>query len=202
MKKVFINLSMLFAAAAMIVSLVQCHNASEDKAGQKDATSKVEKKDSKTLPNYRYVDSDSVLAKYNLAKDYNEEMLRMQSNLESTMKQRESSLNNFLGQMKQKMQNSGYLSEQAYNADQQKAAQMQNNAQTELAKMQNSMAQSAADAQKIIEDSVQSFIKDYNAKHGYDAIFYKNATMYIDPALDITDEVVEGLNARYNKVKK
>lgn len=37
---------------------------------------------------------------------------------------------------------------------------------------------------------------------GYDAILFKAATLYINPALDITNEVVEGLNARYNKVKK
>ena len=37
--------------------------------------------------------------------------------------------------------------------------------------------------------------------HTYDAIFFKNATLYINPNLDITDEIVEGLNARYNKKK-
>lgn len=30
----------------------------------------------------------------------------------------------------------------------------------------------------------------------------KAATLYINPALDVTDEVVKGLNERYNKVKK
>lgn len=203
MKKVVKNCGLLLAASSLIFGGVQCNNAAENKTDLKNAsTSHNEKKGNQNLPNYRYVDSDSVLAKYNLAKDYNEEMLRMQNNLEGTMKQRESALNNFVGQMQQKMKTNQYLTEQAYNADQQKAAQMQNNAQNELAKMQNNMAQSAADAQKIIEDSVQSFIKSYNKKHGYDAIFYKNATMYIDPTLDITKEIIEGLNERYNKVKK
>jgi outer membrane protein len=64
------------------------------------------------------------------------------------------------------------------------------------------MQQQYMEAQKIVNDSIQKFIEVYNAQHGYDAILLKAATLYIDPALDITDEVVEGLNARYNKVKK
>ena len=57
-------------------------------------------------------------------------------------------------------------------------------------------------AQRTVNDSIQAFIKDYNKTRGYDAILYKNATLYINPDLDITSEVLEGLNARYNKVKK
>ena len=57
-------------------------------------------------------------------------------------------------------------------------------------------------AQKTVNDSIKAFIEDYNKSRGYDAILFKGATLYINPALDITDEVVEGLNARYNKVKK
>ena len=53
-----------------------------------------------------------------------------------------------------------------------------------------------------LNDSIDSYIKDYNAKHGYDAILFKNAGVYFNPALDITNEVIEGLNARYNKVEK
>ena len=51
------------------------------KAGDKKKTVKTES--SAGLPNYRYVDLDTVLSRYNLAKDYNEEMLRMQNNMES-----------------------------------------------------------------------------------------------------------------------
>ena len=62
--------------------------------------------------------------------------------------------------------------------------------------------QSKMEAQKTVNDSISSFIKEYNKKYGYDAILLKGATLYIDPRLDITDDVIKGLNARYNKVKK
>ena len=79
---------------------------------------------------------------------------------------------------------------------------MQANAQRSVASLQSNFENAAMNAQKTVNDSVQAFIKEYNAKKKYDAIFFKAATLFISPELDITAEVVEGLNARYNKVKK
>ncbi len=104
--------------------------------------------------------------------------------------------------MQKKMQNNGYLSEESYKADQDKINNMQANAQRSVATLQSNFENAAMTAQKTVNDSIEAFIKDYNAKKGYDAILFKAATLYINPDLDITSEVVEGLNARYNKVKK
>ena len=71
-----------------------------------------------------------------------------------------------------------------------------------LATLERNAQQELLQQQMQLNDSIDSFIKDYNAKHGYDAILFKNAGVYFNPALDITNEVIEGLNARYNKVEK
>ena len=170
------------------------------KAGDKKKTVKTES--SAGLPNYRYVDLDTVLSRYNLAKDYNEEMLRMQNNMESALKRHESNIQGFANSMQKKMQNNGYLSEASYKQDEQTMANMQNEAQKNMATLQSNLEQASMQAQKTVNDSIEAFIKEYNKTRGYDAILFKAATLYIDPALDITNEVVEGLNARYNKVKK
>lgn len=169
-----------------------------------DAPVKTETKADKKadLPNYRYVDMDSISLNYNLAKDYTEEMIRMQSNMENEAKRHESSIQSFATSMQNKMQNNGYLSKESYDADQTKLNNMQATAQRAMATLQSNFENSALNSQKTVNDSIQAFIKDYNAKKGYDAIFIKATTLYIDPALDITNEVIEGLNKRYNKVKK
>ena len=142
MKKTLLKIGGVIMTLAFAFIAVQCADKNEkENAGKKVAVA--EKKEA-VLPNYRYVDGDSVLAAYILAKDYNEEMLRMQTN------------------------------------------------------MQNA----AMEAQKIVNDSITSYINEYNKKYGYDAIFFKAATLYIDDRLDITDDVIKGLNARYNKEKK
>lgn len=200
MKSQLLRISSLTLAAGIALSLASCGGNDTQAPSKTQAAAAAAAPG--TLPNYRYVDLDSVLLKYNLSKDYNEEMMRMQSNMENEVKRHESSIQSFATSMQQKMQNNGYLSEESYKADQQKIANMQNTAQRSVATLQSNFENAAMTAQKTVNDSIEAFIKDYNAKHGYDAIFFKNATLYINPALDITDEVVEGLNARYNKVKK
>ena len=201
MKKVIFKItSLLFVCGAMLTT-VQCSD-NVSKEANDSLAGKVATEEAEALPNYRYVDMDSVLRAYNLSKDYSEEMLRMQTNFESTVRQRENSIQNFAGQVQQKIQNNVYLSEASFKQDEQKINQMQTSAQNELAKMQANMQNAAMEAQKILNDSIASFINDYYAAYGYDAIIYKDATLYIDPKLDITDEVIAGLNARYNKIKK
>lgn len=194
--------SLIVASFALLAFVATACGSDDAKKEAPAAKAKTEKKSDANLPNYRYVDLDSVLSKYNLAKDYNEEMIRMQTNMESAAKRHENKIQNFASTMQNKMQNNGYLSEASYRQDEQTINNMQSEAQRNLATLQNNFQTAAAQAQMAVIDSITAFIKDYNKTRGYDAIFQKASTLYINPDLDITDEVVEGLNARYNKVKK
>ena len=57
--------------------------------------------------------------------------------------------------------------------------------------------QQMAAKQKALMDSINNFIIDFNKERKYDAILFRDAGLYFNPALDITAEVVDGLNARY-----
>lgn len=200
MKKFRFSVAALAVAALLAAGVSSCADNKKE-APKAPAKAKTEKS-AAILPNYRYVDLDTILSRYNLAKDYNEEMLRMQTNAESQMKQHQNKLQEFGSKMQNKMQNNGYLSEASYKQDEQTFVNMQNNAQRSMQSLQTKIATAADQAQQTINDSINAFIADYNKTRGYDAILFKAATLYINPELDITDEVVEGLNARYNKVKK
>lgn len=106
------------------------------------------------------------------------------------------------GKYQQKYQNNGYSSQEEFERDQKSLANAQNSAQKEAAQLQENYGKQVDQMQKNVRDSITTYIKIYNEKHGYDAIFMKDATLYIDPALDITDDIVKGLNERYNKIKK
>lgn len=190
-----------FAVALSLVAFSSCGQAEKDKAPQKSAAAAAAK--AGALPNFRYVDLDTLMTRYNLAKDFNEEMLRMQNNLDNTARQKEASLRNYAAGVQKKYQNNTYLTEaeqQAVQAEQQKMANMEESARRDLASLQQNLQNVALRQQATLSDSINSFIEGYNAKKGYDAILFKGAGLYFNPALDITDEVVEGLNARYNKV--
>lgn len=193
------NLLAVLSLACLVLAGACSDSAADKKA---DAKSAAKPASVQTLPNYRYVDIDTVLSKYKLAIDYSEEMLRMQNTLENEAKRHENSIKAFANTMQNKYQNNQYTSEQAFNSDQTKLQQMQANASSAMEKLQRSNMEAAAAADKVLQDSIHAFIERYNAKHHYDAIFNKGATLYINPALDITEEVVEGLNAGYTKLTK
>ena len=197
-KKLYTVLGIALALAAGS-SLASCDGSKDESAAP---AKMVAVADSLALPNYRYVDMDTLLTRYILAKDYNEEMIRMQNNLEAETKKHQTSLQSLASQIQNKVQNNSYLSQESFDTDQQKLASMQSNAERSVGMMQQKYAEAAAKAQQAVADSVTAFIEKYNKKHGYDAIFNKAAALHFNPALDITDEIVEGLNAEYNKVKK
>ncbi len=199
MKKNLYTVLGMALALAIGSGVASCGDSKEVKAAPAKKTAVA---DSVALPNYRYVDMDTLLTKYILAKDYNEEMIRMQENLESETKRHQTSLQSLATQIQNKVQNNSYLSQESFDTDQQKLASMQSNAERSVGMMQQKYAEAAAKAQQAVADSVTAFIELYNKKHGYDAIFNKAAALHFNPALDITDEIVEGLNARYNKIKK
>lgn len=199
MNKTYKTFACMALAVLSLTTVASCGGTDTAKTPAKAKTTATSKEN---LPNYRYVDLDTVLSRYNLAKDYSEEMIRMQSNYESAAKSHQTKLQNFASNVQNKMQNNGYLSEASYKQDEQTYANMQNEAQRSMANLQSNIEQAAMKGQQAVNDSIKAFIAEYNKTRGYDAILIKNATLYINPALDITDEVVEGLNARYNKVKK
>lgn len=189
----------VMAAVAMCFSVVSCGGGNAEATKSKAKAKKTAS--AEALPNYRYVDLDTLLAKYNLAKDYNEEIMRMQSNMEAEMKRHENSLNSLGTQIQNKVQNNTYLTQESYEADQRKFAALQQNAQKTAGTLQQTFAQKAEQAQKTVNDSITAYIERYNKKHGYDAIFFKAAALHFNEDLDITMEIVEGLNAQYNKKK-
>lgn len=194
-----------FVALATIFVASSCSNSDSNAGADKTvATTDSSKSTTAAAPsiNIRYIDEDSVSANYNLAKDFKEASIRAFSRLESAQQSKAKEIQSFGAQIEQKARSNGYLSEQSYQGDMAKLNKMQEQAQTYLANMQRNTEMELAQQQQQLNDSLQAFIKDYNKQKGYDAILFKSAGVYFNPSLDITKEVIDGLNARYNKVQK
>lgn len=150
--------------------------------------------------NIRYIDADSIAAHYNLAKDFNEAQLRSISKIDNAQRSRGAELQKLANSIQQKMNNNGYLSQASYEEDVKNLNKKQTDAENYIASLQREAQQEMLQQQMQLTDSIESFIKAYNATKHYDAILYRAAGVYFSPELDITDEVIKGLNARYNKV--
>ncbi len=192
--------SAIFAIIALAASTIAACSGNADEAADNKAAATAEKTETKSLPNIRYIDGDSVSAHYNLAKDFKEASLRAISKIDNARNAKGNEIQKFGASIEQKMRSNGYLSEESYNADMAKYNKMQQDAAVYIDNLQRTTEQELAQQQLQLNDSVENFIKQYNKTKGYDAILFKAAGVYFNPDLDITKEIIDGLNARYNKV--
>ncbi|WP_289746369.1 OmpH family outer membrane protein [Paramuribaculum intestinale] len=194
MKKTALPLAIFMSLAA-----ASCANQNADQAATAaDSTAE----DKAPSMNIRFIDADSITTHYNLAKDFKDIAIRAISKLENAQQNKGAEIQRFAAQIEQKYRSNGYLSQASYEADMNKLNKMQQDAQNYLANLQNTTDQEMAEQRQQLNDSIENYIKIYNAGKGYDAILYRHSGVYFNPDLDITNEIIEGLNARYNKVEK
>lgn len=193
----FLNRCAFVALATLALTACSGHQGKqESKAAGTGADSAA------TLAGIRYIDADSLASQYNLAKDLNEAFLRSQENFENVGKQRAKEIENMERTINSKAQNNQYLNQQAYEADMKKYQQMAQAAQKQMADMEAKIQDEQLQNIIQLNDSIDNYLKILCKEKGYQVVLKKDATFYIDPKYDITDEVVKGLNARYVKVKK
>ncbi len=196
----YFNIFAKYSLAMFAIALMTACSGNNDSTKENSASAKLVKADGSALT-VRYIDKDSLLRNYSLAKDLNEASLRLSNKLEAAQRQKGAEIQKFAATVQNKYQSNGYLSEASFNADQQKLQKMQMEAESYMASLQRSAQNELLQNQIQLNDSVENFLKEYNKEKGYDIILDKAATFIINPAFDITDEIIKGLNARYNKVE-
>lgn len=191
-----------YAAAALAAVMISACSGNEKKADAEQTekkTVKVESESFEPTTNIRYYNMDSVMANYELVKTFNEANLRTMTELQNAQRSREGELNRLAASIQQKMQNNGYLSEASYNADVAELNKKQQAAQNYLGSLQQRAQEDALRQQEEFIDSLNNFLAEYNKTRHYDAILLYAPGELFNPALDITNDIIEGLNAKYKK---
>lgn len=190
-------------ALALVLAAASCSDKKEAPAADnQEPVNKTAKADSDTFApttNIRYYNMDSVMANYDLVKTFNETNLRTMTELQNAQRSREGELNRLASSIQQKMQNNGYLSEASYNADMAELNKKQQAAQNYLGSLQARAQEEALRQQEEFIDSLNNFLAEYNKTRHYDAIILYAPGELFNPALDITGDIIEGLNAQYKK---
>ncbi|MBQ7941839.1 MAG: OmpH family outer membrane protein [Muribaculaceae bacterium] len=191
------GLVLVFMSIAMMAS---CAGNKEENKGAGTAAVATETETSQMV--IRYIDEDSLLAQYNLAKDINEAMLRRSNQFDSEQQRRARDIQKLAADIENKYKSNGYLTEESFNADQNKLAKMQSDAENYLARLQRDIQSEMQQNSIQLNDSINNYLKAYCKEKGFNVVLRKTATFYMDAKYDVTQDVVEGLNKRYNKVEK
>jgi len=149
-----------------------------------------------------YIDVDSLLANYTFYQDLAEEMTRKEENYRLALTEEANKWQKDVEDHQKKIANSVYSSVERAQSEENRLAKRQQALQEKSDKYtQELLAERDANSQKISE-TVDNFVREYNKTHGYNMIISKASLLYADEGLNITAEILDGLNAAYNQPNK
>jgi len=151
-----------------------------------------------------YVNSDTLLANYNLVKQMRDELEKSSVQYENELQNKQSAFEKdaayFQDQVNKKTISEASAQEvySSLMAEQQKLYELREKYSTELAKKEFDMNQ-------LLLDSLNNFLDRYNKKTKFDYIFSYNkggSILTANDSLDLTDEVLQLLNEEFETNKK
>lgn len=181
-------------AAVALAGLNSC-----DKSPKAEETPAAESKAPAELK-IAYVEVDSLMTQYEYCKEYSLILEKKSQNIQATLQQKGQALQSAATNFQQKLQQNAYTREQA---EQIQAGLQKQNADLE-ALQQRLGAEFQEETNKFnaaLHDSLQHFISKYNKDKKYTMILSKSGDniLYADKGIDITNEVIAGLNKAYKK---
>ena len=187
----------IFSALAIAAMMASCNNQSPKMDDQPATVSGDGLK-------IAFVEVDSLMTQYDFAKDYSVTLQKKSNNARNTLNQKGNALQAAVANFQQKVNNNGFQSrEQA--ASQQAAIENQQRSLQELqARLENELATETAKFNEALRDSLQNFLKAYNKDKKFDLILSKagDNILIANKSLDITQDVINGLNKRYKPSAK
>ena len=193
MKKILFTISV---AAMLGLGMTSCNNQPQKNDTQKEAKGTIA--DSNADMKIAYVEVDTIMSKYQYWKDVMKLMQGKQANIQKTLQGKQQSLQQAAANFQQGIQSNKYSQAQA----QQIQANLQQQAQEGDALQQRLGSEYQKEVEKYntaLSDSIHHFLAEYNKDKKFSLILAKQGDniLYASNALDITDQVVAGLNKRY-----
>ncbi len=188
------------AAAALVSTFVL------DSAKSKKCTEPVAENTTENTSGIAYFNLDEVVAGYQMAIDLQQNFEKKASGINDDVIRRRSKLENEDKDLADKL-NKGLITrsvaEIKYNDLQKKVTDFQQFGQQK----QNELAEEQQVILNNIANSITEYVKKYNAAHHFDLILSTQGNLLSSPVVDaaqslnITNELIEGLNAEYQNSK-
>ncbi len=196
MKKI---IATVLCASAFVLTFTQCANTPQQ-------TTTVESHvlcDSTPSLKIAYVDIDTLLTSYKLWIQLNEEMIRKEENVRATLNEKAKSLQSDFEEFERKLNNNAFATRERAESEQNRILKKRQDLEDLQERLSNELAIENNKNNVIFRDSINAYIKAYNKVKGYNVILSRigDNILYIDTDMNITHEIIEGLNARYDASK-
>ena len=195
------NLIILGAAALMAIAVSCNQNKAAAPAGAA-ASDRVA-----VAGSIVYFNMDKVMEGYDMANDLNSVFETKTSGIQSEIDRRGKKLEKDASDFQSKV-DKGLLTQSVAQAQYAKLEEQQQNYQQYVVNKQQEMAEEQQVMMNQIANAISEFVQEYNAEHGYAMILatagniLSTPVVTADPKLDITEDLLAGLNAAYIKTKE
>ena len=150
-----------------------------------------------------YVDLDRILMEYDMANDLRSVVETKVQNIQAEVTRRGQKLEKEVASFQEKIEK-GLLTRSVAEAQNQKLQQQDIEFQNYAAQKQQEIQEEQLVMMNQLSDAIQTFIDKYNAEKQYAMILTNTGgtpVITADAALDVTDDVLAGLNEEYIKTK-
>lgn len=183
------------AAAILVLFFLQFSGRSSATAGVKSpAGTDVD------VPKLAYVDLDSIQVKYNY---YKQKMEEFEGRKESADRELNNAFQKIENERVSFAQRGNAITQvEAENFQREYTRKMQN-LENQKRNLETSIQQEGIKTMEDLKNRINGFLEEYNKTKGYTLIFSTSSTINVlfhkDKSLDITNDVVAGLNAAYER---
>ena len=195
------RIALIISAALFVLAAVSCKNAKTAENSDGAAA-----KEGPAAGAIVYFNLDRVLEEYDMANDLRSVVETKVNSIQQEINRRGSKLEKDVKAFQDKI-DKGLLTRSVAEVQSQKLQQQQNSFQQYAAQKQQEMAEEQQVMLNQIGDAIKTFLDEYNAEK-QDAMIISTQGGVLpapvaaaDPELDITDAILEGLNAAYVKTK-
>ncbi len=197
-----ISLILGAGSLAAALALTSCSTGNSAPAGNASAESSPAVQSGAIV----YFNMDRVISEYDMANDLRSVVETKVNSINQEVNRRGTKLEKDIKAFQDKI-NKGLLTQSVAESQNQKLIQQQNSFQTYAAQKQQEIAEEQQVMMNQIADAINSYIAEFNADKKYSLILATQGDIISVPVvagaaeLDITDTLLEGLNAAYVKTK-
>ena len=190
--QILINVILVAAVAALFVIFY---------SGKTPATAETVAAEQTDVMPVAYLNVDSLLMNYTFAQEASDKLMSKQEDARVKMNTKLRTFQNEVADFQRNLENNAFMSRERAEKEQQRLAKKEQELQELEAKLTQDIMIENQKLNQQLADSLNNFLQIFNADGRYHVILSNSAkdnVLMANEQYDITDEVVNGLNARYS----
>ncbi len=197
MKNTSLILNLVLAVAVVVIYVLHFSGKSGNEIAGENSSPATSSGDLKIA----YVKVDSLIINYQLAEELHDSFTKNQEAYTKEYTDKRSAFEKRAAAFQEKVQRGGFLSQDRAIQERDRLVSEEQEILTLDQELSSKLSEMQSTNNQQLIDSLMNYLKEYNANKKYSYIFNAGDILIGDEAHNITKEVLDAMNARYNEKK-